>query len=72
MATKSKAPAAKTEADTSTSDRPESDDRPLNEKIAEAVSAVDDYVYVEVRHEGQTYAAWRSRNGVVHVENRGQ
>lgn len=43
----------------------------LPTKIAAALEGQADYVYVEVQHGGQTYVAWRSRNGVVHVENRG-
>ena len=53
-------------------DAPRADPRDLKTKIADAVAAVDDYVYVDVAHEGQRYVAWRSRNGVVHVENRGE
>lgn len=44
----------------------------LKELIADAVGAVDDYVYVEVQHDGQNYVAWRSKNKTVHVENRGE
>lgn len=43
----------------------------LRDKIAAAMEGVADYVYVEVEHDGQTYSAWRSANGTVHVENRG-
>ena len=51
---------------------PQPDARDRKAMIADAVAAADDYVYVDVAHEGQRYVAWRSRNGVVHVENRGE
>lgn len=43
----------------------------LNGKVAAALDGQADYVYVEVRHDGQVFVAWRSRNGDVHIENRG-
>ena len=41
-------------------------------KVDKALADKDDYVYVEVKHDGQTFVAWRSRNGAVHVENRSE
>jgi hypothetical protein len=47
------------------------DRRTLATKAADAVAGLDDYTYAELEHDGQRHVAWRSRNGEVHVENRG-
>jgi hypothetical protein len=70
MATKKHASAPAEEA-AAPARQPEPRVLDLNGKIAAALEGKDDYVYVEVVHGGQTYVAWRSRNGAVHVENRG-
>ena len=50
---------------------PAADMRTREQKAAEAVADLPDYAYADFEHDGQAHVAWRSRNGVVHIENRG-